>query len=165
MTQLHWIHEPARKPVDEEGQIYEEVIGKAKGFLVAIYLGAEVDPEATERDGRPRYRNVPMVCVRVVGEKDFISEPLTDEHAQRFPRAMAWWEKHKDDPPKTPIALLPGVTPADLEELEALGLTDAETLAEAEVPKSLQRFRDMARRLRSLAKPRLRIVDGELVAA
>lgn len=165
MTQLHWIHEPARKPVDEEGQIYEEVIGKGKGFLVAIYQGAEVDPEATERDGRPRYRNVPMVCVRVMGEKDFISEPLNEKHAQRFPRAMAWWEKHQNDARKTPVALLPGITPADLKELEALGWTDTETLADAEVHENLQPFRDMARRLRSLAKPRLRIVDGQMVAA
>jgi hypothetical protein len=162
MSELHWIHEPALKATDEEGQIYEAVIGKHPGYLVAIYNGAVIDPEATERDGRARYRNAPMVCVRQHGEKDFTSEPLRDEHKQRFPRTWAWWQKHQADARKVSVSLLPGITPAEIAELRDLGVTDADALCSTEVPENLQPLRAMALRLRTLSKPRLRLVDGQM---
>lgn len=160
---LFWILEPATRPSDEEGQIYEEVIGKRPDQLVAIYHGAEVDPDASARDGRQRYRNVPMICVRNKGEKDFTSEALTEAHRHRYPRAHAWWLQHQSDAKRTRIELLPGITPADVMELQELGIFHAEPLADAEeLPGNLQPWRALALRLRSLAKPRLRLIDGEL---
>lgn len=160
---LFWLLEPAARPEDEEGRIYEEMFGKRPDQLVAIYHGAVVDPEASAREGRQRYRNVPMVCVRNKGEKDFTSEELTEAHRHRFPRAYAWWLQHQADARLTRIELLPGITPADVMELQELGIFHAEPLAEAaELPENLQPWRAFALRLRSLSKPRARLVNGQL---
>lgn len=160
--ELTWIPETATAAADENGKIYEEVIGKHPGFYVAIYHGAEVDPTLSVAEGRTRYRNVPMVCVRVRGEKDFNSEPLTDTHLRRFPRAARWWADHQSDRRKVSVQLLPGITPAEVAELDELGLSDCEALAQADVPANLRPFRDLAVRLRSIAKPRMRLVGDRI---
>lgn len=160
---LQWIHEPSLQPVDGDERIYSEVISKRPDYLVAIYEGAEIDPELTARDGRNRYRNAPMICIRIKGEKDFISEPLREEHARRFPRANRWWQQHRGENPKVSARLLPGIGAADLMELDELNLSDVASLAAAaEVPENLSRWRELARRFLSLSKPRMRLVDGQL---
>lgn len=159
---LFWIHEPALAPVDQDERIYSDVIAKRPDYLVAIYEGAEIDPELTARDGRNRYRNAPMVCVRIKGEKDFVSEPLTAEHQHRFPRAWRWWQQHRGDSPKVSVQLLPGISAADLMELDELKLLDVASLAAAEVPYNLLPWRELARRFITLSKPRMRLVDGKL---
>lgn len=163
MHNLHWIHEPALQPVDDDDRIYNDVIGKRPDYLVAIYEGAEIDPELTARDGRNRYRNAPMICIRIKGERDFISEPLRDEHARRFPRATRWWQQHRGETPRVSVRLLPGIGAADLMELDELHLADVASLAAAEsIPENLSRWRDLSRRFLTLSKPRLRLVDGQL---
>lgn len=162
--ELHWIREKAAPPRDEEDATYRQVIAQAPDLLVAIYHGAEVDPELTELSGRTRYRNAPMVCKRNVNEKDFVSEPLTEEHQYRFPRAWAWWQAQADKRAKVSVALLPNIMPADIAELASLGINDVDALASADVPAELQPWRDMANRLRSLSKPRMRLVDGQMQA-
>ena len=59
------------------------------------------------------------------------------------------------------VRLLPGITPAEIAELEALRLADVEQLVAGDVPEELAHWKTLALRLRSLAKPRLRLVDGE----
>jgi len=162
MENLVWIREKAAPPQDEEDAVYRQVISQAPDIQVAIYQGAQVDPDLTEASGRQRFRNAPMLCKRNIGEKDFVSEPLTDEHRQRFPRAWAWWQAQADKRAKISIALLPNIMPADIAELDALGIHDVDTLASTEVPAELQQWRNMANRLRTLSKPRLRLVDGQL---
>lgn len=162
MDSLFWIREAPRPPQSDEDRIYSQVISAPPKMDVAIYHGAEVDPDASARDGRVRYRNVAMLCKRVAGEKDFVSVPYTDEHARMFPRAAAWWQMQKDKARKVSVQLLPSITPADVAELGELGIDDVEALADADVPAELTHWRDMARRFRTLSKPRMRIVDGAL---
>lgn len=159
---LHWIREKAAPPRDEEDAVYRQVISQAPDIQVAIYQGAVVDPDLSEASGRTRYRNAPMLCKRNVNEKDFVSEPLTEEHRLRFPRAWAWWVAQEGKRAKVSVALLPNITPADIAELAALGVADVDTLAATAVPDELQPWRDMANRLRTLSKPRMRLVDGRL---
>ena len=65
---------------------------------------------------------------------------------------------------KTSVELLPGILPADVAELRELELHDVDALAEAAaVPAELAGWQAMARRLRSLHKPRVRLVDGQLM--
>lgn len=162
MENLFWIREKAAPPRDEEDAVYRQVISQAPDIQVAIYQGAQIDPDLTEASGRQRFRNAPMLCKRNLGEKDFVSEPLTDEHRQRFPRAWARWQSQADKRAKVSIQLLPNITPAEIAELDALGVRDVEALAMTEVPVELQPWRDMANRLRTLAKPRMRLVGGQL---
>lgn len=161
---LFWIQEGQLQPVSDDDRIYFDVVaGKRPEYLVAIYEGAEIDPDLSAKDGRNRYRNAPMICIRIKGEKDFISEPLKPEHAQRFPRAWGWWQAHRGDSPKVSVQLLPGISAADLMELDELRLNDLASLAEVEtIPDNLAKWREMAQRFRTLSKPRLRIVDGKL---
>jgi hypothetical protein len=159
--ELSWIFEPPLHAADEEGKIYESVIGKHEGYYVAIYHGAEVNADLTAAEGRQRYWNVPMMVVRNKGESDYTSVPLTRELEARFPRAARWWKEKQSDAKRVSIALLPGITPADLAELRELNIADVETLAKLnEIPKNLEPFRDLARRFVTISKPRLRIVDG-----
>jgi len=83
--ELHWITEAAQKPRNTDEQIYDAVISRPQPYSVAIFDGAEFDADATARDGRQRFRSVPMIAVRILGETDFTSQPLTDEHKRRFP--------------------------------------------------------------------------------
>ncbi|HQC98500.1 MAG TPA: hypothetical protein PK306_22620 [Aquabacterium sp.] len=157
-----WIHEAARPPVDEDGKIMEHLFGKAPDVFVSIYDDAVEDGDLSAQSGRPRFRNVPMISVKNRGERDFVSVPLTDDHLRRFPRAAAWWRKHKGDAPPVSVQLLPGITPAEVAELEAMQLHHVEALCESQdMPEELAHWKTLALRLRSLTKPRLRLVDGE----
>jgi len=162
MNNLKWILEPATRPQDEEGRLDEAVNGKRPDYLVAIYGGADVDPVLSAESGRTRYRNAPMIAIRIKGDKDFISVPMTDEHANRFPRAVKWWNENKAGGLLVSVRLLPGITPADVAELDELKLSDVDALAAADVPENLQPWQSLARRFKTLAKPRMRLVEGHL---
>lgn len=164
-NQLVWILEPATQPNDEEGRIMIELFGKRPDCHVAIHMDAMADTEASAREGRPIFHNATMISVRNKGEKDFVSVPYTADHARQFPRAAKWWDEHQNDKRKVSVALLPGITPAEIAELAGIGITDLESLIEKDVPAPLQAWRDMALRFRTLSKPRVRLVDGELQAA
>lgn len=164
-NQLVWILEPATQATDEEGRIMIELFGKRPDCHVAIHQDAMADTEASEREGRPIYRNAIMISVRNKGEKDFVSVPYTAEHARQYPRAAKWWDEHQNDKRKVSVALLPGITPAEVAELHGIGLSDLDGLANADVPDPLRAWKDMALRFRTLSKPRMRLVDGELQAA
>ena len=159
---LHWITEAAQKPQSLDDQLYEAAIAKAQPYSVAIYDGAQHDPEASERDGRMRYRNVPMIAIRILGETDFTSQPLTDEHKRRFPRAWDIYQKKREAwATMLPVALLPGLTEAERLELEHLGITDIDALAQSDtLPENLEPLRLLARRIR---KPHIRLTPNGVV--
>lgn len=160
--ELHWVTEAAKKPQSMDEQIYDAVISRPQPYSVAIYDGAEFDPEATERDGRQRFRNVPMIAIRILGETDFTSQPLTDDHKRRFPRAWEIYQRKREAwATMLPISLLPGLTEADRLELEALGITDVDALAQSDtMPENLEPFRVMAKRIR---KPHVRLTPNGVV--
>ena len=162
--ELHWITEAAQKSHSMDDQIYDAVISRPQPYSVAIYDGAEFDADATARDGRQRFRSVPMIAVRILGETDFTSQPLTDEHKRRFPRAWGIYQQKREAWQNfLPVTLLPGLSEADRLELEALGLTDVDSLAKSDpLPENLDAFRVMAKRIR---KPHVRLTpEGALEA-
>ena len=101
-----------------------------------------------------------MIAIKNKGERDYISTAYTRQHEQRFPRAARWWQERQKDAQRVSVALLPGITPADLMELSELEIADVETLAAKEVPANLQPFRELAKRFLTISKPRMRLVDG-----
>lgn len=161
---LPWVAEPPLKPSDDLDKIDAELFGRAEVIYVAIYENAVYDAEASERDGRPRYTNAPFIAVKEKGTKDFASRPVNDDDKRRFPRAWKAWEARQGQVPPLPLELLPGIRPAALRELREIGVNDIEALAACERDDlgELETFRTLARRLRSLTKPRLRLVDGKL---
>lgn len=166
MDDLKWVVEAGFAPQTEEEKIEAELFGnRAPTVYVSIFESADPDADASARDGRNRYKNVPYVAIRPKGERDFVSRPATDEDRRRFPRAWAAWEAAKANPPKPSVALLPGIRPAALRELEDVGITNIEQLAayEGELGE-LDEYRVMARRFMTLSKPRMRLVNGALEA-
>ncbi len=89
---------------------------------------------------------------------------MTEDHKRRFPRAWGIYQAKREAWQNLlPVTLLPGLTEADRLELEALGLTDVDSLAKSEpLPENLDAFRVMAKRIR---KPHVRLTpDGALEA-
>lgn len=163
---LRFIRETAPAPRSEDEQTAATLFGKAPDLEVAIYQGASLDAELTAATGRPRYVNTLMIAKRNAGERDFVSEPLTDEHRAMFPRAWAWFQAQEAKRAAPSIDLLPGISPAELAELRELKLTDLDLLADCStVPDELSSWRALALRFRTLSKPRMRLVDGAMVAA
>lgn len=167
MNDLPWVTEPPIQPSNDEEKIDAELFGRAEVIFVAIYENAVYDDEATQASGRPRYRNAPFIAVREKGTKDFVSRPVNDTDKRRFPRAWKSWETRNGASAPVPLDLLPGMRPAALRELTEIGITHVEALAscEREDLGELDTFRQLARRLRSISKPRLRLVDGQLQEA
>lgn len=165
--ELLWVVEPPMKPTDDMDQIDAQLFSRAEAIYVAIYENAVYDDEATQNAGRPRYRNAPFIAVREKGTKDFASRPVKDDDKRRFPRAWKSWEARNGDSAPVPLELLPGMRPAALRELKEIGITNVEQLADCarDDLADLDNFRQLARRLRSISKPRLRLVDGQLQEA
>lgn len=165
--ELPWVAEPPIKPGNDEEKIDAELFGRAEVIFVAIYENAVYDDEATQLAGRPRYRNAPFIAVREKGTKDFVSRPVNDMDKRRFPRAWKSWEDRNGESAPVPLELLPGMRPAALRELKDIQITSVEALANCDRADlgDLDTFRQLARRLRSINKPRLRLVDGKLQEA
>jgi hypothetical protein len=164
--ELPWVAEPPIKPMNDDEKIDAELFGRAEVIFVAIYENAVYDDEATQLAGRPRYRNAPFIAVREKGTKDFVSRPVNETDKRRFPRAWKSWEARISEKAPLPLQLLPGMRPAPLRELRDLKIESVEALAayDGELG-DLSEFRALAKRLGSLAKPRLRLVGGQLVEA
>ena len=162
---LHFVACEAPRPHDLESQIADELGTRDKAYAVCIYDFAVPDAEATERDGRARFRNVPYIAVRPKGERDYTARPMADEDKRRFPRAWEAYRWFQNRPTATSVALLPGITPADLRELDELKLETIEKLAaHADDIGTLDPFRVLARRFLTLSKPRVRPVgDGTFI--
>ena len=163
---LRFIREIAPAPRNEDEQTAAALFGKAPDLEIAIHQGCQLDAALTEKSARPRYVNTLMIAKRNAGEKDYVSEPLTDEHRAMFPRAWAWWQAQEKRRAAASVELLPGITPADIAELRELKITDLDQLADcSDIPVELADWQAMARRFRTLSKPRMRLVDGAMVAA
>lgn len=161
MESLRFIRVPAPSPKSDEDVTSAALFGKVPDLEVAIHIGASQDAELSAQSGRQRYRNTLMIAKRIAGEKDFVSESLTDEHKAMFPKAWAWWQGQVDARSRVSIALLPAITPAEIAEMNELKIADVDTLADfADIPVELAGWQAMARRLRSLSKPRFRVIDG-----
>ena len=163
MDELLWVAEPPIQPHSDEEKIDAELFGRAEVIYVAIYENAVYDDEATQLSGRNRYRNTPFIAVREKGTRDYVSRPVNAEDKRRFPRAWKAWEARHGESAPLSLELLPGMRPAALRELRELKIENVTQLAESDADLGdLDAFRTLARRLRSLSKPRLRLVDGKM---
>ncbi len=163
MEPLRFIRVQAPSPKTDDEVTSAHLFGKAPDLEVSIHQGATLDSELTLVSGRPRYRNILMIAKRNAGEKDYISEPLDDTHKAMFPQAWARFQATENMRNRVSVSLLPGISPAEIAELRELKITDTDTLADcSDLPEELHEWQAMARRLRSLSKPRFRVVDGSM---
>lgn len=95
-----------------------------------FFLDAEHDVEASDKAGRPIYRDREFVEIRVPGDKDEIRvRPVRESDKQQFPRQYAAFKQGVEAPVVgTPLDKLPFVTKAQVAELNAIGVRTAEQL-------------------------------------
>lgn len=157
--ELFWIEEAAQPAQSDEDRVEVAVYGERKGHYVAFHDYAVDDPDATEQFGRRKFKNAVYVAVRVKGETDYASRPASEFDQRRFPRAWADYQNRKSGPMAHRLELLPQITPAELRELAGFKVRTIEQLIEAPELYEHEHWRAVARRI--LAKPRVRLVNGQ----
>jgi hypothetical protein len=153
----------------------------SKPSYVGFFTAAEIDPAATAATGEgdaqyPVYRDVDYVGYRVKGEKDFVSMRVEHDrndpernHPKKHPKEWAEYLQRKASP-RTDLRFAPFATPAVIETLRGIGIFTLEDLANYDGPHTLasnleEHRRWAARFLQWANKPRMRLVNGQMVAA
>lgn len=86
--------------------------------------------EHMEKKGIGKYKPVDYIAEKYVGQRDFMSRPVTDEDRERYPKEWAEYEAGtQKDLVCTPLSALPSFKSAFGLELEALGITTVQELA------------------------------------
>lgn len=130
-------------------------------LLVRFYVGAE--KLQSDADGAPVYREKICVLVQVKGDKDSVTQEVTEEHIQRFPNEWNHFKKLSEKPPQIPLMALPKMRPNIMRALEELGIRSVQELNAKDVPGYLNKWKLWARYIVALheqsdqAKPRLRV--------
>jgi len=99
---------------------------------VRFYMGAVLNDEATEREGRPIH--IDTECIQIFNSKDnIIDRPVRDSDKQRWPGAYNAWKQGGDGEPGatgTRLAHWPLMTRAQVEEFKFFKVFTVEQLAE-----------------------------------
>lgn len=101
-------------------------------LLVRFFIKERPDNNATREQGRPIYREVEYVEIRVPGNRDpQACRPATHADKQRFPRHYEAF-KQRVEPPVTgtPLSEWPQISRSQAEELAFLNVKTVEQLAE-----------------------------------
>jgi hypothetical protein len=105
-------------------------------LLVKFFIDATQDPAASKKEGRPIYKEVEWIDIRVPGDKDnIVVRPARQKDRERFPRHYAAFKQRQEDGKQelvgTPLSLWPGVTPSQLKEFEFFNIRTVEQLSNA----------------------------------
>lgn len=155
---------------DAEQMLRQEIFGRPPPLLARFYYGAEKDHEKTEAEGVPVYRDKLLVLIQVTGERDCMTSEVTEEHKKRFPREFALFQKSSKFIP-VPLQALPQMTPAIREAMQEVGIRCVQDLVEKDVPGYLNKWKPCAQKLMLMheffdkPKPRLKLVEGQMIAA
>ncbi len=155
----------------EEQFLRKGVYGDAPKLIAHFYIGAERDHEKSTEAGAPVYREKICVLVQVPGERDSITQDVTDEHIQKYQMEWQRFTKLSGRGMQIPLSALPKMRPNILKAFDELGIKTVKDLAEKEVPGYLNQWKPWALKILSVheyadkPKPRLKLVDGEMVAA
>jgi len=108
-----------------------------KSQLVQFYMAPKKDDEASAREGRPIYKDVPWVKIFIPGDKDsvydnpaWLDESHPNSHVNRYPDAWAAFKRGDGEAViGTPLELMPGISKAQVEELKHFHCRTVEALA------------------------------------
>jgi hypothetical protein len=101
-----------------------------EGLLVKFYLAPRKDDEKSVEEGRPVYREVEYVDIRVPGDRDGVARPATPRDRSRFPRHYAAFKNRMDTPDEgTLLSEWPLVPRTMVEELAYFNVKTVEALA------------------------------------
>lgn len=140
---------------------------KDDALYVQFYTRPLLDQEASQAAGRAIYKDTEFVKIMVPGDKTtMIDRPIKiiEDESQRFPRQYAAFKAGAEEQViGTPIGLLPGISPSQIEEYRYLGLRTVEQLASAkdDVVLKVMGMQDARER----AKRLLAVLEGKAEAA
>lgn len=107
---------------------------------VMFYMGVKPDSEATEREGRPMFKDCPFIKIFQAGDSlTIIDKPVWEDsmnqnsHTQRFPKEWANFKAGvaaEAQSGGTPLKLMPGISQAQVRELEHFHCYSVEQLAD-----------------------------------
>lgn len=107
-------------------------VQSTKGLYAEFHMEAEQDPDETEKQARPVFKEVEYVTIRVPGDKDNdIIRAVRPQDKQAWPVQYAAFRAGLTQPVTgTPLAQLPFLTKAQVMEFGAVGVKTAEQLVE-----------------------------------
>lgn len=103
-----------------------------EGLLVRFYVKPVQDQRASNEQGKPVFKDVEIIEIRVPGQKSFVAHPVNTNDIKRFPRH---WEAYKSRTGDTeylegtPLKEWPLVTRSQAEELSFANVKTVEQLA------------------------------------
>ena len=100
-------------------------------LLVRFFMRPRIDNEASNRENRPIYKDVPHIEIAIPGDKNnIVTAEVWEQHIRRFPQ---YWEQFqagiKDQVVGTPLKVAPFLTDAHIEELAYFKIRTIEQLA------------------------------------
>ena len=100
-------------------------------LLVKFYIKARPDKAATLEEGRPMFKDVEYIDIRIPGSRDGVGRPATDDDKARFPRHYDAFKSRTGDEALdgTPLIEWPQVTRSQAEELSYFNCKTVEQLA------------------------------------
>lgn len=105
-----------------------------EALLVRFYMDLLQDMEASKKEGRPIYKEVEWIDIRIPGNKDnIVIRPVRPGDKTRFPRHYQLFQNRmagaKEELVGTPLSLWPQVTVAQIKEFEYFNIRTVEQLA------------------------------------
>lgn len=134
------------------------------GVFPRFYVQAMPDGKRTQEEGRPIFRDVEMIEIRIAGDKlNIIDTKVNDDHRHRWPQHYAAFKAgQKVAVEGTPVDEWPILTASKVAELKALNIFTVESLAE--LPDTgLAKMGMGARELQNKAKAYLEAAKGGAV--
>jgi len=100
-------------------------------LYVVFFMQAVKNGGKSELEGRPIFDDVPHVTIHIPGDKNnVVTEPVTEEHKQRFPVQWDKFQKQMSQSPEgTPLEQWPLLTTGQVHELKAVNVMTVEQLA------------------------------------
>jgi len=116
-------------------------VQQAENLAVRFFIEPQEDETATKNQGRPIYRDVEMVEIRIPGDPDLRRSPVMQADKDRFPKQYLAFKRNQSQEAVsgTPLAQWALLSRAQVEEAKYLGAHTVEQLASAS-DASIQRF-------------------------
>lgn len=101
-----------------------------RGLYAEFHMEGVMDPVASEKEGRPIYKDTEFITIRIAGDKDNdVSRPVRPQDKIAWPNQYAAFKAGQDQPVEgTPLDELRFLTKAQVLELKAVGVKTAEHL-------------------------------------
>jgi hypothetical protein len=121
--------------IDYDYTIHQRPGAGDENLLVKFYFDAVKDDMATAKEGRPIFKEMEMVDIRIPGSRDnIVVRPVREKDKQRFPRHYAAFKQRMESSEKlvgTPLDQWPLLTKSQVEELKFFNIRTVEHLAGA----------------------------------